>query len=103
IGGGAFQDILAAGGTFGSGGYNATISGSFGSPIGGRQAWTGTSGGYRTTNVNLPAAASGQIVRFRWRMATDNSVASTGWSVDTIRLSVTSCAPALPIAQPPQA
>ena len=32
IGGGAFQDILAAGGTFGVGGYNGTISVNFGSP-----------------------------------------------------------------------
>ena len=36
INGGAFSDIIAAGGTFVVGGYNATISTAFGNPIGGR-------------------------------------------------------------------
>ena len=36
INGGAFSDIIAAGGTFVLGGYNATISTAFGSPIAGR-------------------------------------------------------------------
>jgi hypothetical protein len=94
IGAGAFQDIIAAGGSFVSGGYNATISTSFMSPIGGRMAWSGTSaGGYIDTVVNLPAAANGQNVQFRWRMASDSSVAATGVNVDDVQIvSSFSCA-----------
>jgi hypothetical protein len=44
-GGNTFQDILAAGGSFVLGGYNRTISTDRGSPIAGRQAWSGNSGG----------------------------------------------------------
>lgn len=89
IGGGPFADILAAGGSFVAGGYNATISSSFSSPIAGRQAWSGTSPGspgYFTTTVNLPASANGQNVVLRFRMASDISVAGTGWAIDTLTL-----------------
>jgi hypothetical protein len=96
IGAGGFQDIITAGGSFVSSGYTGTISTAYSSPIGGRQAWTGSSGGYITTAVTMPAAAAGQSVRLRWRMASDNSVAATGWSVDTIALSSLRCDPAPP-------
>ena len=43
-GGNTFQDILAVGGSFVMGGYNRTISTDRGSPIAGRQAWSGNSG-----------------------------------------------------------
>jgi hypothetical protein len=36
--------------------------------------------------VNLPAAAAGHNVVFRWRMGSDASVASTGWRIDGIQL-----------------
>ncbi len=84
VNGGAYSDILAAGGLFVAGGYNATISTSFGSPIGGRQAWSGSSGGYITTTVQLPASTLDQSVRMRWRMASDSSVGATGWRVDSV-------------------
>ncbi|MGD0651802.1 MAG: endonuclease [Verrucomicrobiia bacterium] len=67
IGGGSFQDILDAGGTFVSGGYNTMLSGDYTNPLAGRQAWSGNSGGFLTTTVNLPAAAAGQNVQLRWR------------------------------------
>ena len=94
INGGPFQDILDAGGSFVTGGYNATISNAFGSPIAGRMAWSGLSGGteaapaYVATTVNLPASANGQIVKLKWRVATDSSVTATGDAgarVDSIR------------------
>jgi len=91
IGGGAFQDILAAGGTFGVGGYNGTISVNFGSPIAGRQAWTGSSGGYVTTTVNLPAAANGQSIVLRWRRGSDSSVSGVGFFLDTISITGSNC------------
>jgi hypothetical protein len=86
IGGAPFQDILAAGGSFASGGYSGTISMNFMSPIAGRMAWTGNSNGFITTVVNLPPAAAGQGVVLRFRMASDTSVSGTGWTVDTISL-----------------
>lgn len=85
-GGTVFQDIITAGGSFISGGYNATISSSFNSPIGGRQAWSGNSGGYVATVVRLPAAAIGQPTVLRFRTADDSSVGATGWWLDTVHL-----------------
>ena len=41
IDGGAFADIIDAGGSFVTGGYGNTISDATDSPIGGRPAWTG--------------------------------------------------------------
>ncbi|MDH4062786.1 MAG: M36 family metallopeptidase [Acidobacteriota bacterium] len=100
IGGGAFQDIITAGGSFVSNGYNATISTSFNSPIAGRMAWSGNSSGYVTSVVDLPAAAGGQSVVLRWRMATDSSVASTGWAVDTVSIAQFACAGGAVITTP---
>jgi len=81
-GGNTFQDILAAGGGFVSGGYNRTIATDHGSPIAGRQAWSGNSNGFITTVVGLPAA--GLQGRLRWRMASDNSGGNEGWRVDSL-------------------
>lgn len=86
IGAGGFQDILAAGGSFVTGGYNGVIDTSNGSPIAGRAAWTGTSGGFINTRVNLPAAAAGQNIELRWRVATDSSIASVGQWIDNVRV-----------------
>ncbi len=87
VDGGAFQDILAAGGTFASGGYNHAISTSFSNPIGGRMAWTGTTNNaFITTTVNLPAAVLGHSVQFRWRMGSDSSNGSLGWRIDSVQL-----------------
>ena len=90
IGAGAFTDILAAGGSFITGGYTGDINGS--TTIDGRQAWTGTSNGYpgyMTTTVALPASAAGQTIHLRWRVATDDSVAYTGQNIDSIAITDT--------------
>ncbi len=94
IGTSAFTDILAAGGSFVSGGYNRVIDARYSNPLAGRQAWSGNSSGFVTTLVNLPAAAGGQSVQLRWRCGTDGGTSGTGWYVDTI--SITSNAPKLP-------
>ncbi len=88
INAGAFTDITSAtvGGSFASGGYNATISSSFSSPIAGRSAWSGTSSGYITTVANLGPNVAGQTIKLRFRMGSDTSVAGTAWRVDTITL-----------------
>jgi hypothetical protein len=93
IGAGAFQDILAAGGSFASGGYDDALLNFSGcsatpNPLALRPAWNGASA-YRTTVVNLPAAAAGQTIQLRWRFGSDCSVAPTGtqgWRVDTISM-----------------
>lgn len=91
VGSGAFTDIISAGGSFVSGGYNKTISASFGNPLGGRQGWSGNSGGFTNTVVNLPASASGQAIQLRWRFGCDQSTASTGWYIDTVSISNLVC------------
>lgn len=84
-----FVDIFTAGGAFREGGYTGIIAASgHGSPIEGRHAWTGNSGGFIRTEVSLPTTAAGQEIQLRWRLATDNeqTVAGAGWSVDSIYL-----------------
>jgi len=100
IGGGAFTDILAAGGSFLSGGYNDTLSSSFGNPLGGRQAWSGSSGGFVTSVVSLPAAAEGQSVQFQWRCATDSTTGGGGWFIDSVAITGNWCCPS-PAPTPP--
>ncbi len=67
IDGGSYTDIVAAGGSFVSGGYNTTLINTNGNPLGGRSAWSGNSTNFITTTVNLPAAAAGQNAQLRWR------------------------------------
>lgn len=95
IGTGAFQDILAAGGSFVEGGYDAALvtfssCASTPNPLAPRQAWTGNQfSAYKMTTANLPASAAGQEVQFRWRFGADCSVAATapnGWHIDNIQL-----------------
>ena len=88
-GGNTFQDILAVGGSFVMGGYNRTISSDRGSPIAGREAWSGNSQGFTATVVNLPFSLG--VARLRWRMASDNNGSGQGWRVDTV--DITHCVP----------
>lgn len=87
VGDGAFVDILVAGGSFQSGGYNSKISTFYSNPISGRSAFTGDSGGFITTRVTLPASVTGPNIRLRWRLGTDAGISETGWYVDSVRLS----------------
>ena len=64
-------------------GYSGSISSSFGSPIGGRQAFTGAAPSYQETVADLSAWA-GASALIRFRMASDESVGSTGWYVDDV-------------------
>ncbi|MDJ0840520.1 MAG: immune inhibitor A [Acidobacteriota bacterium] len=82
--GGAYSDIGASNIT--ENGYNSTISTSYSSPIGGRQAWSGNSGGFIRTTVDLSSYA-GNSVSIRFRMASDSSVSATGWYVDDVTIS----------------
>ena len=84
-GGNTFQDVLAAGGSFVFGGYNRTIATDRGSPIAGRQAWSGNSGGFITTVVDVPAFQT-PSAEVRWRMATDSTGSGEGWRVDSFNI-----------------
>ena len=77
--GGPFQD---AGGFILQGGYNGTISTCCGNPLAGRQAWTGSSGGFITTQLGLP---SNHTIALRWRMGSDNGGSGQGWRIDTLQ------------------
>lgn len=85
IGGGPFQDILAAGGTFTSGAYTGAMNAQ--SPVGTRAAWNGTNAGVDTV-INLPASANGQTVRFNFRVFSDTSqsVTNAGVWLDNMQL-----------------
>jgi hypothetical protein len=85
-GGSTWTDVITGGGSFASGGYNRTISTGFSSPISGRAAWSGNSGGYIDTVVNLPASLNGQSVKFRWVMASDNDTGGTGVRIDNVQV-----------------
>ena len=90
VGTNAFADILPAGGSFVTNGYNTTIAPSSAddNPLPNRQCWSGNSVGFVTTMVNLPAAAAGQNIQLRWRLATDtgNAYGSVGWWIDSISI-----------------
>ena len=83
-GGNTFQDIIAAGGTFVQGGYNRTIAADHGSPIAGRQAWSGSSDGFVTVTVDLPVKFVVLFQNLRWRMASDTTGSKEGWRVDNV-------------------
>jgi len=92
INGGPFVDLVAAGGSFYTGGYNAHLDPGFENPIdqppSGRAVWSGDSGGFITTTAIMPASASGKPVQFRWRLGTSGGSRSydthSGWWVDTL-------------------
>ena len=90
IAGGAFQDIIAAGGRFIENGYNGSLGAGANNPLANRAAWSGNSSGYITSNIQLPAGAAGQNVQLRWRFGADDNTVGTGpnpgWYVDTVRV-----------------
>ena len=100
INGSTYYDIVSVGGTFATNGYNSTISCCYQNSLAGRSAWSGNSGGFITTAVNLPPQAAGQTIQLRWRFGSDNSNGGMGWYVDTISVSGQTYACCGSIAQP---
>jgi bacillopeptidase F (M6 metalloprotease family) len=83
-GGATFTDL---GSKITSGGYNGTIATNSSSPIGGRSAWTGgTIGTWSQVVVDL-GSYSGQTVILRFRLASDNGKAGSGWYIDNVTVS----------------
>ena len=92
IGDAAFQDIVQAGGTFTSGGYDGVIESCCQNPLAGKRAWSGKSGPnetaqFITSTVKLPAHAAGKNIRLRWRVGTDNGTAREGQYIDDVTVS----------------
>lgn len=96
--GGAWIDLINGYNLEVKGGYERTVSGAFGSSLGGRQAWTGRLSSFIETTVALPSSWGGESLRFRWRLAHDQSGASEGWWVDSVRLEmvIDDCVPHRP-------
>ncbi len=92
IGNGEFQDILAAGGSFASGGYVGTIDSCCQNPLAGRLGWSGKSGTDQTTanfvptDVVLPASSANQDIQLRWRVGTDIGSTAEGQYIDDIEI-----------------
>ncbi len=93
INGGTFTDVTdpAVGGSFVSGGYTGEIDGTANNPLAGRMAWSGNSGGYINSVVNLGPNVNGQTIKLRFRMGTDLFSGATGQRVDTISITGGSC------------
>lgn len=91
IGEGMWQDIIAAGGSFDSGGYDGIIDSCCSNPLAGHMGWSGRSGPnqtseFITTAVRLPAAAAGQLVQLRWRVGTDVGTFREGQYIDDLEV-----------------
>jgi hypothetical protein len=84
--GSAFTNVLGIGATFLAYGYDASLDPNSLNPLKDTPAWTGNSGGFVTTVVELPPAVAGKSVRLRWRLGSDESVGYDGWYVDTVRV-----------------
>jgi hypothetical protein len=89
-GGGVWTD---AGSLITTGGYNGTISSSYGSPLAGRFAWVQSSPLYPAfyqTTVNLISLVGNNLL-IRFRQADDNSTAASGWWIDDVQISMNNC------------
>ncbi|HEY3861080.1 MAG TPA: S8 family serine peptidase [Verrucomicrobiae bacterium] len=93
IGGGGFQDILDAGGSFLDGSYVQVISNEdvdCEGPLTGLNTWSGASDGFLNTVVNLPPSAQGQTIQLQWAAGTDcineTLVGVGGWWIDNIAI-----------------
>ncbi len=89
IGDDEWQDILAAGGSFLSGGYDGVIDSCCQNPLAGRLGWSGRSGvnqvsEFITTRAKLPLSAAGRNVRLRWRIGTDIGSFREGQYIDDL-------------------
>ncbi|PYS89741.1 MAG: hypothetical protein DMF62_06650 [Acidobacteria bacterium] len=87
--GGDWQDIIAAGGEFESGGYDGTIDGCCQNPLAGHRGWSGRSGvnqasEFIRTSVKLPVSAAGHKVQLRWRVGTDIGTFREGQYIDDL-------------------
>jgi hypothetical protein len=93
ISGGDFLDFTDShvGATCLTGCYTGTIDGTANNPLAGRMAWSGNSGGYIDTVINLGPNLAGQTVTFRFRMGSDEAVSAPGVRMDNLSITNASC------------
>lgn len=105
-GGATWQDVVAAGGTFTSGGgYNGLVlalseDGSF-APFGSDTPATGfvgdnfgaNDGFLEPVTLTLPDSFAGKTVRLRFRMLSDVNTGEFGWSIDNVSFTGVTVAP----------
>jgi len=73
------------------GGYNSGIGSEEYSPLAGRSAWAGDSGGWQGVEVDL-GSLRGTDLSLRWRFASDGSIGDDGWLLDDVVVDSTSYA-----------
>ena len=93
ISNGDFLDVTDThvGGSIPTGGYTGEISGDASNPLAGRMAWSGSSGGYIDTVVNLGPNLVGQTITIRFRIGSDEAVAAPGWRIDSLAFTGATC------------
>ena len=93
ISGGDFLDFTDThvGGSCMTGCYTGQIDGTANNPLAGRMAWSGSSGGYIDTAINLGPNLAGQTVTLRFRMGSDEAVAAPGVNIDNISITGAAC------------
>jgi hypothetical protein len=93
ISNGDFLDVTDShvGGSITSGNYTGEISSDAMNPLAGRMAWSGDSGGYINTVINLGPNVAGQTITLRFRFGSDEAVSAPGWNVDTISITGATC------------
>jgi hypothetical protein len=60
-------------------------------PLAGRMAWSGNSGGYIDTVINMGPNLAGQTVALRFRMGSDEAVSAPGVRIDNFSITGASC------------
>lgn len=85
---GASWDDVTTVGTFTAGGYDDTIPSGWSNPLATRPAWTGDSGDFVHTTVELSGLADAQLW-LRFRIGCDSMVSDQGWWVDDVLLETT--------------
>lgn len=94
---GSYVDILDAGGSFETGGYNYVLVSSTNgntNTLQNRPAWTGNSNGFITTTINLPASAAGKNIRLLFIAGSDSAITVTNshWRIDSLSINEFICA-----------
>jgi hypothetical protein len=83
-GGATWNDVTAFGV---NPGYTGALFVGSGNPIGGRQAYSGTSAGFPArvpVSLDFGTMFAGQTIQVRFRIGTDASASQTGWLIDDI-------------------